>query len=114
MTPAPQGNALALDPVPAATGRCSGRRRAKTSDTVTPVNADVSTLAFTVWMHSRQRKLEEEYELTREMGEFYHQVADTMVAVLATADPVACLPATGPDDYRYWPEVFHDEAGGVL
>ncbi|MDF6019569.1 SUKH-4 family immunity protein [Streptomyces sp. JH34] len=83
-------------------------------DTVTPVNADVSTLAFTVWMHSRQRKLEEEYELTGDMGEFYHQVADTMVAVLATADPVACLPATGPDDYRYWPEVFHDEAGGVL
>ncbi|MFC5169885.1 SUKH-4 family immunity protein [Streptomyces mutomycini] len=83
-------------------------------DTVTPVNADVSTLAFTVWMHSRQQKLEKEYELAGSMGEFYHQVADTMIAVLATADPVACLPATGPDDYRYWPEVFHDEAGAVL
>ncbi|WP_424922083.1 SUKH-4 family immunity protein [Streptomyces sp. wa53] len=83
-------------------------------DTVTPVNADVSTLAFTVWMHSRQQKLEEEYDLAGDMGEFYHQVADTMVAVLAAVDPVACVPATGPDDYRYWPEVFHDEAGGVL
>ncbi|MEU1486337.1 SUKH-4 family immunity protein [Streptomyces sp. NPDC005752] len=83
-------------------------------DTPTPVNGDVSTLAFTVWMHSRQQKLEEEYELAGSMGEFYHQVAETMIAVLAAADPVACLPATGPDDYRYWPEVFHDEAGGVL
>ncbi|MFD6274346.1 SUKH-4 family immunity protein [Streptomyces sp. NPDC060209] len=81
---------------------------------VTPVNADVSTLAFTVWMHSRQQKLQEEFELAGSTGEFYHEVADTMVGVLATADPVACLPATGPDDFRYWPEVFHDEAGGVL
>ncbi|MCX5399818.1 SUKH-4 family immunity protein [Streptomyces sp. NBC_00102] len=30
------------------------------------------------------------------------------------ADPVACLPPSDSDDYRYWPEVFHDEAGGVL
>ncbi|MFJ8976182.1 SUKH-4 family immunity protein [Streptomyces sp. NPDC102282] len=82
--------------------------------TVTPVNVDVSTLAFTVWMHSRQRKLEEEHGLMGDMGEFYHELAETMIAVLATADPVACLPATGPDDFRYWPEVFHDEAGGVL
>jgi hypothetical protein len=37
-----------------------------------------------------------------------------MVAVLASVDPVACLPAKDADDYRYWPEVFHDEAGGVL
>ncbi|MFI2777993.1 SUKH-4 family immunity protein [Streptomyces sp. ALB3] len=83
-------------------------------ETVTPVNADVSTLAFTVWMHSRQQKLEKEYGIAGSTGEFYHQVADTMVAVLASADPVACLPASGPDDYRYWPEVFHDEAGAVL
>lgn len=31
-----------------------------------------------------------------------------------STDPVACRPADGPDDNRYWPEVFHDEAGGVL
>ncbi|MFE4449928.1 SUKH-4 family immunity protein [Streptomyces sp. NPDC056796] len=82
--------------------------------TVTPVNADVSTLAFTVWMHSRQQKLQAEFGLAGSLGEFYHEVADTMVAVLATADPVACLPAAGPGDFRYWPEVFHDEAGAVL
>ncbi|MEU0659545.1 SUKH-4 family immunity protein [Streptomyces lavendulocolor] len=62
-------------------------------------------------MHSREQRIDKEHDLT---GDFYHQLADAMVAVLASVDPVACLPATGPDDYRYWPEVFHDEAGGVL
>lgn len=79
--------------------------------TVTPVNADISTLAFTLWMHSRQQTLDKEHRLT---DGFYHQLADTMIAVLASVDPIACLPASGPDDYRYWPEVFHDEAGAVL
>lgn len=37
-----------------------------------------------------------------------------MIEVPAAVDPVACVPAVAPDDYRYWPEVFHDEAGGVL
>ncbi|WP_328394972.1 SUKH-4 family immunity protein [Streptomyces sp. NBC_00390] len=81
------------------------------ADRVVPVNADISTLAFTVWMHSRQQDLEEEHDFT---DDFYHQLADTMIATLASVDPVACLPATDPDDFRYWPEVFHDEAGGVL
>ncbi|MFF3313910.1 SUKH-4 family immunity protein [Streptomyces sp. NPDC003035] len=77
----------------------------------TPVNADVSTLAFTIWMFSREQRLDEEPGFTRD---FYHQLADTMIEVLASVDPVACLPSTGEDDYRYWPGVFHDEAGGVL
>ncbi|WP_327326693.1 SUKH-4 family immunity protein [Streptomyces sp. NBC_01210] len=79
--------------------------------TTTPVNADISTLAFTVWMYNRQQNMEKEHDFTQD---FYHQLADTMVAVLASVDPVACLPAKDADDYRYWPEVFHDEAGGVL
>ncbi|WP_241837784.1 SUKH-4 family immunity protein [Streptomyces sp. CB03234] len=81
------------------------------ADALTPVNADISTLAFTVWMHSREQKLNKEHGLT---NDFYHQLANTMIATLASVDPVACLPAAGPDDYRYWPEVFHDEAGAVL
>lgn len=84
------------------------------ADTVTPVNADISTLAFTIWMHSREEKLEEAHDLTGKFGDFYHQLAATMVSVLASVDPVACVPPAHPDDYRYWPEVFHDEAGGVL
>jgi hypothetical protein len=79
--------------------------------TVTPVNADISTLAFTVWMHSREQKLDEEHRFTHD---FYHCLAATMVTVLASLDPVACVPAADPDDFRYWPEVFHDAAGAVL
>ncbi|MFD9499891.1 SUKH-4 family immunity protein [Streptomyces sp. NPDC060035] len=80
-------------------------------DTTTPVNADISTLAFTMWMYSRERRLNDEHGFTQD---FYHQLADTMVEVLSSVDPVACLPSTGEEDYRYWPEVFHDAAGGVL
>ncbi|MEU6591849.1 SUKH-4 family immunity protein [Streptomyces sp. NPDC046881] len=81
------------------------------ADHVVPVNADVSTLAFTLWLHQREQALDEEHGFTRD---FYHQLADTMIEVLAAVDPVACRPTEGPDDHRYWPEVFHDEAGGVL
>ncbi|GHE08416.1 hypothetical protein GCM10010339_56730 [Streptomyces alanosinicus] len=81
------------------------------ADHVVPVNADISTLAFTLWLHQREKALDEEHDMT---GDFYHQLADTMIEVLASVDPTACRPAEGPDDYRYWPEVFHDEAGGVL
>ena len=80
-------------------------------ETTTPVNADISTLAFTMWMNSREKQLDKEHRFTHD---FYHQLADTMAEVLSSVDPVACLPSTGEDDYRYWPEVFHDEAGGVL
>lgn len=78
----------------------------------TPLNADVSTLAFTLWMYAMEQELRRPYDLTG--GNFYHQLADTMVATLAAVDPVACLPPAGADDVRFWPEVFHDAAGGVL
>ncbi|MEU7280087.1 SUKH-4 family immunity protein [Streptomyces sp. NPDC045431] len=81
------------------------------ADHVVPVNADLSTLAFTLWLHQREQALDEEHDFTQD---FYHQLADTMIEVLSSVDPIACRPAEGPDDYRYWPEVFHDEAGGVL
>ncbi|MER6996811.1 SUKH-4 family immunity protein [Streptomyces sp. NPDC000410] len=76
-----------------------------------PLNADVSTLAFTVWMHQREETLDHVHELTYDM---YQQLADTMISVLASLDPVACAPTDREGDWRYWPEVFHDEAGGVL
>lgn len=76
-----------------------------------PLNADVSTLAFTVWMLRREEEIDQEHDLTADM---YHPLAGTMAAVLASVDPVACRPTGEADDWRYWPEVFHDEAGGVL
>ncbi|MET9949939.1 SUKH-4 family immunity protein [Streptomyces sp. NPDC006339] len=92
-----------------ATGRLY--HRLYDSAEITPVNADVSTLAFTLWLHQREQRLDETEEFT---ADFYQYLADTMSEVLGSVDPVACAPSTGDEDYRYWPEVFHDEAGGVL
>ncbi len=83
-----------------------------TCEALTPLNADVSTLAFTLWMYAMEQRLRHPYDLTG--GNLYHQLADTMVSTLAAVDPVACLPSTGVDDFRFWPETFHDAAGGVL
>ncbi|WP_327355729.1 SUKH-4 family immunity protein [Streptomyces sp. NBC_01304] len=98
-----------------------------------PVNADVSTLAFTLWLLHREKELDELEEVTYEA---YEAAASAMVAVLAGKDPVACAPAgpvgaaggaggtgsaggTGEAEaqargWRYWPEAFRDEGGGVL
>ncbi|QTE02839.1 SUKH-4 family immunity protein [Streptomyces cyanogenus] len=64
-----------------------------------------------LWLHQREQALDEEHGFSQD---FYHQLADTMIEVPAAVDPTACRPAEAPDGYRYWPEVFHDEAGGVL
>lgn len=79
--------------------------------TLLPLNADVSTLAFTVWILHREHALDEEHGLTADM---YQPLADTMARVLAAVDPVACRSTGEEGDWRYWPEVFHDEPGGVL
>ncbi|MFI7504151.1 SUKH-4 family immunity protein [Streptomyces sp. NPDC049687] len=78
-----------------------------------PLNADVSTLAFTLWLIRREHALDAVYELT----EAYDQLAETMCRTLSAVDPVACdpTPNTPTDDgWRYWPGVFEDEAGGGL
>ncbi|MFG2945465.1 SUKH-4 family immunity protein [Streptomyces adustus] len=81
--------------------------------TLRPLNADVSTLAFTLWLINREKSLDAVHALT----DAYGQLADTMSRTLAHADPLACdpTPATATDDgRRYWPEAFGDEAGGGL
>ncbi|MFI7008477.1 SUKH-4 family immunity protein [Streptomyces sp. NPDC050145] len=84
-------------------------------DELTPMNADVSTLVFALWMYGTVEALEKPYALKGDdTDSHYHFLADAMVEVLESVDPVACLPETGPEDYRYWPEVWHDAAGGVL
>ncbi|MEU1512182.1 SUKH-4 family immunity protein [Streptomyces sp. NPDC005811] len=78
-----------------------------------PLNADVSTLAFTLWLIRREKALDAVHELT----EAYDQLAETMCRTLAAVDPVACdpTPNTPTDDgWRYWPEMFEDEPGGGL
>ncbi|MGW1778493.1 SUKH-4 family immunity protein [Streptomyces sp. NPDC002143] len=78
-----------------------------------PLNADISTLAFTLWLIRRERALDAVHELT----EAYDQLAETMSRTLAAVDPVACDPTPNnpaDDGWRYWPGMFEDEAGGGL
>ncbi|MFI6334873.1 SUKH-4 family immunity protein [Streptomyces sp. NPDC050535] len=78
-----------------------------------PLNADISTLAFTLWLLHRERSLDAAHGLT----DSYDQLAVTMTQTLATVDPLACDPTpalTGDDGRRYWPEIFEDRTYGAL
>ncbi|EGX57819.1 hypothetical protein SZN_21006 [Streptomyces zinciresistens K42] len=76
-----------------------------------PLNTDVSTLAFTLWLLHREQAIDEEsgHELTTDT---YDQLAMTMLQVLSTVDPTGT--AAGGEGRHYWTEAFLDEAGGVL
>ncbi|MDJ0461158.1 SUKH-4 family immunity protein [Streptomyces sp. H27-C3] len=80
-----------------------------------PVNADVSTLAFTLWLLRRTRAVDAEHKVT---DESYAVLAATLREILAEVDPVACDHAAGgirgDDGWRYWPEALDEEAGGAL
>ncbi|MET9829762.1 SUKH-4 family immunity protein [Streptomyces sp. NPDC006385] len=76
-----------------------------------PLNTDVSTLAFTLWLLHREQAIDEEsgHELTTDT---YDQLAMTMLQVLSTVDPTGT--EAGRNGRHYWTEVFQDEASGVL
>ncbi|MGC9536276.1 SUKH-4 family immunity protein [Streptomyces sp. UG1] len=76
-----------------------------------PLNTDISTLAFTLWLLHREQTIDEEsgHALT---ADAYDQLAMTMLQVLSTVDPTGIL--AGADGRHYWTEVFQDEACGVL
>ncbi|MGW2958335.1 SUKH-4 family immunity protein [Streptomyces sp. NPDC001220] len=78
--------------------------------TLYPLNTDISTLAFTLWLLHHERTIDEHlgHELTTEA---YDQLAATMLHTLATIDPT---PTTMDAEWHYWTELFQDEAGGVL
>ncbi|MEU9354478.1 SUKH-4 family immunity protein [Streptomyces griseoloalbus] len=75
-----------------------------------PLNTDVSTLAFTLWLLHREHTIDEEsgHALT---SDTYDQLALTMIQVLSSIDPTG---TTADADWHYWTELFQDEAGGVL
>ncbi|MBT3152996.1 SUKH-4 family immunity protein [Streptomyces sp. CHD11] len=75
-----------------------------------PLNTDISTLAFTLWLLHRERSLDEEsgHALT---SDTYDQLALTMIQVLSSIDPTG---TTADADWHYWTKLFQDEAGGVL
>lgn len=78
--------------------------------TLYPLNTDVSTLAFTLWLLHHERTIDEHLgnELTTDA---YDQLAAAMIQTLTSMDPTALSPAT---EWHYWTELFQDEAGGVL
>ncbi|MBL3666737.1 SUKH-4 family immunity protein [Streptomyces sp. M2CJ-2] len=75
-----------------------------------PLNTDISTLAFTLWLLHREHAIDEEsgHALT---SETYDQLAMTMIQVLSAVDPTG---TTTDADWHYWTELFRDEAGGAL
>ncbi|MGW2492556.1 SUKH-4 family immunity protein [Streptomyces sp. NPDC001606] len=78
--------------------------------TLSPLNTDVSTLAFTLWLLHHERTIDEHlgHELTTVA---YDHLAAAMLHTLAAVDPTGTLPATG---WHYWTELFQDETGGAL
>jgi len=81
--------------------------------TLRPLNTDISTLAFTLWLLRREKSLDAEHDLSA----VYMQLAATMTETLAQVDPLACDPTPlmdTDDGLRYWPEIFEDQAGGAL
>ncbi|MFB8755169.1 SUKH-4 family immunity protein [Streptomyces nigra] len=76
-----------------------------------PLNTDVSTLAFTLWLLHRERAIDaaSNHALTTAT---YDQLAMTMLQVLSTVDPTG---TAGDGAARhYWTEAFQDETVGVL
>ncbi|MFF4019178.1 SUKH-4 family immunity protein [Streptomyces sp. NPDC001843] len=78
--------------------------------TLHPLNTDVSTLAFTLWLLHHERRIDAHlgHELTTEA---YDQLAAAMIQTLASLDPTT---TTTHASWHYWTDLFQDEAGGVL
>ncbi|MET8827414.1 SUKH-4 family immunity protein [Streptomyces sp. NPDC004610] len=79
--------------------------------TLSPLNTDVSTLAFTLWLLHRERAIDRalSHELTTDA---YDQLAATMIRVLRSVDPAGS--PHHPVDWEYWTRLFQDESAGVL
>ncbi|MET9898500.1 SUKH-4 family immunity protein [Streptomyces sp. NPDC006446] len=81
--------------------------------TLRPLNADISTLAFTLWLLHREKSVDAAHGLSGS----YEQLAATLTETLATVDPAACDPTPslpGDDGRRHWPEIFENRAVGTL
>jgi SUKH-4 immunity protein of toxin-antitoxin system len=78
--------------------------------TLHPLNTDVSTFAYTLWLLHHERRIDEHlgHELTTEA---YDHLAALMIQTLSSIEPT---PTTSDADWHYWTELLRDEAGGVL
>lgn len=75
-----------------------------------PLNTDVSTLAFTLWLIHHERTIDTHLGHELATHAYDHLVA-AMIHTLNTLDPTGALPDT---TWHYWTELFQDEAGGVF
>ncbi|MFJ4004076.1 SUKH-4 family immunity protein [Streptomyces sp. NPDC090023] len=77
--------------------------------TLHPLNTDVSTLAYTLWLLHHERTID-----THLSGELttlaYDQLAAAMLDTLAVLDPTG---VSGGGSWHYWTELLRGEAGGV-
>lgn len=81
--------------------------------TLHPLNTDVSTLAFTLWLLHRERAINGalNHRLTDAL---YAQVALTMLRTLSTVDPTTTPVTPTATDWHYWTAQFGDETRGAL
>ncbi|MFJ4952181.1 SUKH-4 family immunity protein [Streptomyces sp. NPDC088760] len=75
-----------------------------------PLNTDVSTLAFTLWLIHHERTIDTHLGHELATHAYDHLVA-AMIHTLTTLDPTGTLPDT---TWHYWTELFQDEAGGLF
>ncbi|MFF1285252.1 SUKH-4 family immunity protein [Streptomyces sp. NPDC058299] len=78
--------------------------------TLQPLNTDVSTLAFTLWLVHHERTIDA--HLGHELAtRAYDHLAAAMIETLNTLDPTATLPST---TWHYWTDLFQNETSGVF
>ncbi|MFB0619787.1 SUKH-4 family immunity protein [Streptomyces sp. AGS-58] len=78
--------------------------------TLHPLNTDVSTLAFTLWLVHHERTIDA--HLGHELAtRAYDHLAAAMIETLNTLDPTGTLPST---TWHYWTDLFRDETSGVF
>ncbi|MFF9023085.1 SUKH-4 family immunity protein [Streptomyces eurythermus] len=78
--------------------------------TLHPLNTDVSTLAFTLWLIHHERVIDTHLGHELATHAYDHLVA-LMIHTLQSIDPTATLPETS---WHYWTHLLQDETGGVL
>ncbi|MFI8346736.1 SUKH-4 family immunity protein [Streptomyces sp. NPDC085596] len=78
--------------------------------TLHPLNTDISTLAYTLWLLHHERTIDD--HLSHELTTLaYDQLAAAMIDTLTSLDPTGTSPVP---TWHYWTELLRDGAGGVL
>ncbi|POX64704.1 hypothetical protein C3492_02835 [Streptomyces sp. Ru62] len=78
--------------------------------TLYPLNTDVSTLAFTLWLIHHERTIDAHLAHELSTHAYDHLVA-LMIHTLHSIDPTGTAPDT---TWHYWTNLFQDETGGVF